>query len=680
MVNKLEYTAAAIESSIEIMRDIVHDVRANFYFKPGFFTRNKYYEIELLERLTKYQGYSPIIDDYFLYYKSETMIYLGRGKTIEPGVFLESLTGLIEPDLWSRITAAENPEAFYVRGNEENFIFFVFPSNIIISSEYMYPNGIVMGFIIREKNLQKHITDIYGLEGVPMAIYFGDPPGSGIAPLLILPSGDPDSDRSAPWSNLTGSGVFNKAISVSAPEGLVHVLTGEKYAKQNNLIFRDRNTFIILIITIIAALCTAGVYMAFRNYRPIHDLEHSISDTMKVKETRLDELENIGAIFKKIKQEEIKNQRLIQGQLNSLKRQIVDIILSGGYNDAVQSRTWEMGMVLGGPWFFVLAAATTMEEADLWETIETISISGIKAYYGSLGPDGFFNILMDLGEDPSGINEAAVFFCKECKARGVELRAGAGPPVKNLSRISGSLLGAHSALQKCIAGNQELVFGGKDDAGPENIINGENWAESFSRFLRKQMYGEAAAVLDQVITRLSESTAAIMYQHYMYYNILSVMIGTAREMRININQEKISEALMAGIPAAFKEKTLVILEHICTAKTTVVNPEAMAPIMEYIRAHGCNYNMSLELLHEEFGFSITQLSHMIKSYSGESFRTYVTSIRMKKAQELLETDLPIAEIAVQVGYGSVSHFIKTFRTFYGKNPSAGRGRKSRMLP
>lgn len=47
---------------------------------------------------------------------------------------------------------------------------------------------------------------------------------------------------------------------------------------------------------------------------------------------------------------------------------------------------------------------------------------------------------------------------------------------------------------------------------------------------------------------------------------------------------------------------------------------------------------------------------------------YITNVRMKHAHQMLYNKYPINEIALAVGYKSSSHFITSFKKFYGKTP------------
>lgn len=72
-------------------------------------------------------------------------------------------------------------------------------------------------------------------------------------------------------------------------------------------------------------------------------------------------------------------------------------------------------------------------------------------------------------------------------------------------------------------------------------------------------------------------------------------------------------------------------------------------------------DLSLEDLAAEAQLSPFHFARMFKQSIGVPPRVYLTRIRMEKACELLEkTDLPVTEIAFEVGYGSSQAFARVF--------------------
>ena len=92
-------------------------------------------------------------------------------------------------------------------------------------------------------------------------------------------------------------------------------------------------------------------------------------------------------------------------------------------------------------------------------------------------------------------------------------------------------------------------------------------------------------------------------------------------------------------------------------------------IVRFVQKH-LSEEISLSVLAEEFHFSSQYVSQLFKNEIGVNFLTYLTNIRMEKAKKLLlNTDLPIAEISEQSGYGDYRVFTKVFKKSEGVTPS-----------
>ena len=60
---------------------------------------------------------------------------------------------------------------------------------------------------------------------------------------------------------------------------------------------------------------------------------------------------------------------------------------------------------------------------------------------------------------------------------------------------------------------------------------------------------------------------------------------------------------------------------------------------------------------------------MFKQTSGMSFRTYCNQLKLEDARKLLlQTDLPVTQIALDTGFNDVSYFIRLFRDRYATSP------------
>lgn len=90
---------------------------------------------------------------------------------------------------------------------------------------------------------------------------------------------------------------------------------------------------------------------------------------------------------------------------------------------------------------------------------------------------------------------------------------------------------------------------------------------------------------------------------------------------------------------------------------------------DYIDAHYAE-DLSLDLLAKKYNTSAQYIARLLKKELGMSFQSYLHTLRITKAKELLlSTSLSIQEIYVQIGYQSRNTFIRSFRALEGLTPS-----------
>jgi transcriptional regulator GlxA family with amidase domain len=69
------------------------------------------------------------------------------------------------------------------------------------------------------------------------------------------------------------------------------------------------------------------------------------------------------------------------------------------------------------------------------------------------------------------------------------------------------------------------------------------------------------------------------------------------------------------------------------------------------------------------GLSVCHFARMFKQTVGVSPHCYVLQCRVKRTQELLaDTDMPLSEIAIAVGFSDQSHYTRWFREIVGITP------------
>ncbi|MGN7381587.1 L-rhamnose operon regulatory protein rhaS [Chlamydia abortus] len=92
-------------------------------------------------------------------------------------------------------------------------------------------------------------------------------------------------------------------------------------------------------------------------------------------------------------------------------------------------------------------------------------------------------------------------------------------------------------------------------------------------------------------------------------------------------------------------------------------------VIQYIHTHYAE-KLTLETLSKKFNLSPPYISQGLKKLCGEGFVDYMHKIRIGSALSLLSsTDMPVADVAVEVGFDSYRSFTRVFRKLRGMTPS-----------
>jgi len=93
-------------------------------------------------------------------------------------------------------------------------------------------------------------------------------------------------------------------------------------------------------------------------------------------------------------------------------------------------------------------------------------------------------------------------------------------------------------------------------------------------------------------------------------------------------------------------------------------------IIQCIAVDFSDPDLSLEKVSRATGVPLDRVTSHVKAASGLLFKAYLNRVRGEAARKLLlETDLPVSEVANRVGYGNVPHFNRIFRELFETTPS-----------
>ena len=97
---------------------------------------------------------------------------------------------------------------------------------------------------------------------------------------------------------------------------------------------------------------------------------------------------------------------------------------------------------------------------------------------------------------------------------------------------------------------------------------------------------------------------------------------------------------------------------------------------KYVRENFCDPNISLISTAKYVGMSAAHFSTVFSQQQGQTFISYLTSLRIQKAKELLlATNMKLSDIALEVGYNEPNYFSHVFRRVEDITPKEFRNRE-----
>jgi AraC-like DNA-binding protein len=98
-----------------------------------------------------------------------------------------------------------------------------------------------------------------------------------------------------------------------------------------------------------------------------------------------------------------------------------------------------------------------------------------------------------------------------------------------------------------------------------------------------------------------------------------------------------------------------------------LSPKTLRRVQDHIAAN-LRQKITNDALAQVAKLSPSHFSRAFKDSQGLAPHRYILECRVKRTQELLATDLPLSEIAIEVGFSDQSHLTRWFRELIGVTP------------
>ncbi|TDF92714.1 helix-turn-helix domain-containing protein [Paenibacillus piri] len=255
----------------------------------------------------------------------------------------------------------------------------------------------------------------------------------------------------------------------------------------------------------------------------------------------------------------------------------------------------------------------------------------------------------------------------------------AGNPYTQWMDISRSFMEAQQAL---IKGRHNRIIWFKDIQKSNNsYYYPENMELRLINMVRAGNEGDLAGLLDDLHQQnFIDRDLPVMVLKVFLFDFLGTVLKVYEDTGNQGGFENAAELYAFTDTIENIEKHYVSLKHslltMCKnvfSQRSAKQQQWFQDILGFIDSRYSDMGLCLAMLAERFSVSETYLSKYFKESTGINFSDYLESRRIEQSKALLlETHMPVGEIAARVGYGSANTFGRAFKRVIGVSAMAFR--------
>lgn len=629
---RLAQTADYIERQLSTMEDIRLDVKTRLPFQPFYLNRQKTNEFELLDAFSRYAGFSPWIEEYYLWYQDDGKVFGTRSTYSERIFFQRVMKGM---------SAEQMTEALPEAGKMLFQVPETRPDTLMIALPFYFgtariPTGrCTLIFLVKLAQLRQTIWQMTG-----------QPFDSGFA---LEYEGQTVLSTLTAERTLSGQGTKEKArVVIEEPSiaGLERLGSFER--------------LMIWIVVLAVLLGTAiAVYAAWRSYQPIRKLYAKYGGSQKPS----NELQTLEDLLSNSLKRNSFSQKQIEEQMEQLdlqqswlKQQLVMMLITGNDSPVVKELIQKMGFEMSHAHFALCFLYLQGDEGAELRSIEDFSDEECTLYAAELQENREYIVLMNFQEEEQ-CRELLELLSDSLESRNLSVRVQWSRTCSQLNEI------ASAAIETL---NTPPVALAVDNAEAEE----EDALEQMAALTESGSTSQALALLETMIAQTENRYPSYLMRIYMLNRLVQQMMTLASREGVTLPPKSPGQD-----PDSVRETLEQLVRALCrkgAQRSSAEKPEG-GKTAAYVREHCLDGDISLSSTAEALGISTKQVSRLLRMEVDMTFKEYLLHLRMSAAQDFLrEEGLSIAETAGRVGYFNISHFIKCFKAYTGMTPGEWR--------
>lgn len=298
-------------------------------------------------------------------------------------------------------------------------------------------------------------------------------------------------------------------------------------------------------------------------------------------------------------------------------------------------------------------------------------------------------VLIIKGEDPNELENSCYTKAKSIKLAVEEkteclLTISIGAVNERVQGIAESFKDAETTLKyNNIFGKHKII--GKKDTHIKKYD--PNWTyglekDEINNFLNTGEKADIPDFISSCTERIKTNRMSLLFCSYNLINVTKTVNKFINELGGDVRNilpetDRIEE-IMSNIDTlekfnSYMDKILNIAFDFRENKSNNKYGKIIVKAKDYINKNYSKSNLNLKSVADFVNISPSHFSTVFAQETGEKFIDYLTTIRIRKAIELLKTtNLKVTEIAFEIGYKEPHYFSQLFKKVTGKSPTSYR--------
>lgn len=618
---RLSMACEDFASCLATMDNIALLVSTTKEYQPFYLEQSSYNRITTLDSFQRYSNFTPIIDQYYLFYPDMDTVYTPKAE-YQFYLFAHNVMSL--DDETARRVIMSSKDMFVVPDQPE-IVYMSYPIAFRYTSTHSFA---YLMFRLDMHSLINRYTTMFKLSD-NMQIIMGD---------QVL------------FSAELGQDYIESTIELDQGN-LTFRMRPSDYSKMS--FFKAGTLISFFVITLIISAISALI--AWRSYLPIHRLANKLNlnhDTEQNEIKLIEEMIKILCEEKRFTMDQLTDSLGKVMELTAfLRQQLILELLTGNQKPGWETHINHCSIMLYKPFLCVVYISwqvDTDQDAVLTylESSATLDVS----LYGVILPNNAgIAAIVGANED-----EELADYCRLLPNRimdeGFNVSIRQGKVVNQLDSISESFYSAREEQKE------------KPDSEINAIYDPQD-LEDLKQALIEGNRENAISVLDGIIEEIIAHCSSMLIKRYCFIQLTYQVVSAGRRLNVFLPDVIVQQVVLAENDNVLCDNLRVLLNRILVEHNPAPSKfqsEKYQKVVNFISESAFDYTMCLDLVATEFGISTKQVSRIVKQATGGTFKDYLLRLRMEMAIKLLQDGMPPSEVTERIGYVDERYFKKRF--------------------